>query len=163
MLELCSAGRAPLSSLLFLAPSSGISFQGWDRPRWVGFVIPAVLIGRVAGLRGRACRRGEGRALSACSFLFPSLSTVSFPNSFLLFVGFAVRIRALQQEGGKVSLCLGYCCRGKGARAGCQHEFATSSGHVGGQTGLILICLPLALLLSWRLLPRAGSWRWLPA
>lgn len=107
MLELCSAGRAPLSSLLFLAPSSGISFQGWDRPCWVGFVIPAVLIGRVAGLRGRACRRGEGRALSACSFLFPSLSTVSFPNSFLLFVGFAVRIRGSPARRWQGKLVLG--------------------------------------------------------
>lgn len=29
--------------------------------------------------------------------------------------------------------------------------------------GLIPICFPLALLLIWRLLPCAGSWRWLPA
>lgn len=93
VLELCSAGRAPLSSLLFLAPSLGISFQGWDRPCLIGFVIPAVLIVRVVGLRGRACCRGEGRAPSACSFLFPSPSTVSSPNSFLLFVAFAVRIK----------------------------------------------------------------------
>lgn len=56
----------------------------------------------VAGPCGWCMRRGRSPAIAkdvprrACSFLFPLLSAVSFPNSFLFFLRFAVQIKDSQ-------------------------------------------------------------------
>lgn len=59
----------------------------------------ACLVPGVAGLcmlRGRSPAIAKDVPQAACSFLFPLLSTVSFPNSFLFSLRFAVQIKDCQ-------------------------------------------------------------------
>lgn len=84
----------------------------------------ACLVPGVAGLcmlRGRSPAIAKDVPRTACSFLFPLLSTVSFPNSFLFFLRFAVQIKDSQARRwqGKLVRC---CCSVRGVpvlAAGC--------------------------------------------